>query len=478
MHMTPKGSQGGYGDMAFSRAKDLTRGNPMKLVIGFALPLFVGVLFQQLYSFVDTAVVGRFLGPDKLGAVGATSSVNFMIVGFCLGICSGFSVPVSQRFGAGELSEMRRFIMNAVYLTCIIGLALGIVTAVLCPQILQLMNTPEDFIQDSIAYIRVIFAIIPITMVYNIAAGILRALGDSKTPVLFLVMAALVNVVLDLAFILLFDMGIAGAAWATAISQLLSGIGCVWVLVKRFEIIHPRDDEKQLSMRHVKTLVGIGIPMGLQFTITAIGAVVLQISVNGTTKEAVTAIAAGGKLSCLFTCIYDALSSTMATFAGQNLGAGKPRRITQGLWATAVIGTVWSMLATAVLWLFGRECVGMFVDSSETVVTDLTCHYLRMNSAFYIPLLFVNIVRLSIQGMGATRVAMMAGLMEMAARSAVGLLLVPQFGFDAACLANPSAWIAADIFLVPCYIVLIRRAIGEKSEARLMATEELCKAKC
>lgn len=445
--------------MAFSGAKDLTRGKPMRLVCGFALPLFIGVLFQQLYSFVDTAVVGRYLGADQLGAVGATASVNFLIVGFCLGVCSGFSVPVSQRFGAADYSEMRRFVMNAVYLTAFIGVTLGIVTALLCPDILRVMKTPESFMPGSVAYIRIIFAAIPVTMVYNMAAGILRALGDSKTPVIFLVMAAIINVVLDLLFILCFGMGVAGAAWATAISQLLSGIGCVWVLIRRFPMLHPDRAEKHFSFYHIRRLAGTGIPMGLQFSITALGAVVLQSAVNGISEHAVSAIAAGSKLSSLFSCIYDALSSTMATFAGQNLGAGRPERIGKGLKATALIGTIWSLAAMAVLWLLGPVFTGLFVDASETEVTAMTCLMLRINSAFYIPLLFVNIFRLSIQGMGHTRVAMIAGVLEMVSRALVALFLVPVYGFDGACFASPVAWIAADLFLIPCYIVLIRRAI-------------------
>lgn len=449
--------------MAFSGAKDLTTGKPMRLVVGFALPLFVGVLFQQLYSFVDTAVVGRFLGADKLGAVGATASVNFLIVGFCLGICSGFAVPVAQRFGAGDHSEMRRFVMNAIYMIGVIGLLLGVTTALLCPQILTLMRTPENFIHDSVAYIRIIFAAIPITMVYNMAAGILRSLGDSKTPVVFLVIAALINVALDLLFILKFNMGVAGAAWATAISQLISGIGCVWVLVKRFPLLRPEQDEKRVSKKHMKVLVGMGFPMGLQFSITAVGAVVLQGAVNGISDEAVSAIAAGSKLSSLFSCVYDALAMTMTTFAGQNLGAGKPERIGKGLLATGILGTAWSLAAMAVLWTLGPVFTGLFVDPAEQEVTELTCLMLRINSAFYIPLLLVNIVRLSIQGMGFTPVAMIAGATEMVSRALVALFLVPAAGFEGACYASPVAWVAADLFLIPCYLILIRKMMRKKN---------------
>ena len=220
--------------MARSTVRDLTEGRPFRLVVAFAMPLLFGVLFQQLYSFVDTAIVGRTLGAEKLGAVGSTGSINFLILGFCMGICSGFAIPVAQSFGAKDYSEMRRYVVHAAKLCAVIGVLLGVTTALLCPMILRWMNTPREIIEDATAYIRIIFAAIPVTMLYNMTAGILRSLGDSKTPVIFLIIAALLNVALDLAFILWFGMGVAGAAWATAISQLCSGIGCLLFLLHRF----------------------------------------------------------------------------------------------------------------------------------------------------------------------------------------------------------------------------------------------------
>ncbi len=443
--------------MARSTVRDLTEGRPFRLVVAFAMPLLFGVLFQQLYSFVDTAIVGRTLGAEKLGAVGSTGSINFLILGFCMGICSGFAIPVAQSFGAKDYSEMRRYVVHAAKLCAVIGVLLGVTTALLCPMILRWMNTPPEIIEDATAYIRIIFAAIPVTMLYNMTAGILRSLGDSKTPVIFLIIAALLNVALDLAFILWFGMGVAGAAWATAISQLCSGIGCLLFLMKRFTILKTEPEEKKWNGRFAGRLLGIGVPMGLQFSITAIGAVILQTSVNGLGTVAVAAVTAGGKLSMFFTCIYDALSSTMATFAGQNVGAKKLDRINEGLKAAAIIGSVYSILATIVLWLFGKQLTGLFVDAKDAAVIDKAYQYLQANSILYIPLLFVNIVRLTVQGMGFTRVAMIAGLFEMVARSFVGLVLVPVFGYDAACFANPAAWVAADLFLFPCYFATMKR---------------------
>lgn len=453
--------------MALSGTRDLTRGNTMRQVIAFALPVLIGVLFQQLYNFVDTAVVGRFLGADKLGAVGSTGSINFLILGFCQGVCSGFSVPVSQRFGAGDHSDMRRYVINSVYLTAVLGIVLGISTALLCPSILSLMNTQTDLFDSSVAYIRIIFAAIPVTMVYNMAAGILRALGDSRTPVYFLILAALINVALDLLFIVSIGMDVDGAAVATVISQAISGIGCVIVLLKKFTILRMYGDEKKYSRFHAVRLLSVGLPMGLQFSITAIGAVVLQTSVNDISKEAVSAIAVGSKVSMLFGCMFDSLASTMATFAGQNLGAGKLKRIGKGLLDASILGTVYSVIATVILWTLGPTILSIFLDPvKEAEIVKMATFFLRANSSLYIFLLFVNIVRLTIQGMGFTRVAMIAGLLEMIARSTVGLVFVPMLGFNAAAFANPSAWIAADLFLFPCYFVLIRKARRRMAESK------------
>lgn len=444
-------------EMARSTVKDLTEGKPFRLVVGFALPLLFGVLFQQLYSFVDTAIVGRTLGAEKLGAVGSTGSINFLILGFCMGVCSGFAIPVAQSFGAKDYSEMRRYVVHSSKLCAVIGVTLGVVTALLCPAILRWMNTPQEIIEDATAYIRIIFAAIPVTMLYNMTAGILRSLGDSRTPVIFLIMAALLNVVLDLAFILWFGMGVEGAAWATAISQLCSGTGCLLFLMKRFPILKTEPAEKKWDNRFARRLLGNGVPMGLQFSITAIGAVILQTAVNGLGTVAVAAVTAGGKLSMFFTCIYDALSSTMATFAGQNVGAKKLDRIGEGLKAASIIGSVYSIFATVVLWLFRKQLTSLFVDAGDSAVIDMAYQYLQANSSLYLFLLFVNIVRLTVQGMGFTRVAMIAGLFEMIARSFVALVLVPAFGYDAACFANPAAWIAADLFLFPCYFSTMKK---------------------
>ena len=447
--------------MARSMTRDLTEGKPLKLILSFAAPLMFGVLFQQLYNFADTAIVGRYLGAEKLAAVGATGSVNFLVIGMCLGFCSGFSIPVAQAFGAKNEHEVRRNVWHAAVLSATLSLLFGLAATLLCRPLLRLMNTPEEILESSAAYIRIIFAAIPCCVLYNMASGILRALGDSRTPVLFLVLASLVNIALDLFLIIACGMGVRGAAVATAISQLLAGLGCLIVMIRRFPILRLTKEDRRFSVRRGRSMLGIGLPMGLQFSITAIGSVMVQWSVNGLGVTAVAAVSAAQKLSMFFACVFDALASTMATFAGQNTGARKLDRVGQGLRSASVVGCLYCAAALGVVLLFGDRLLGLFIDSGENpAVMEAAFRYLKTNVAFYVPLLFVNIVRLCIQGMGYTRVAMFAGLCEMAARTAVALWLVPAAGFDGACFANPAAWVAADLFLFPCYFQLMKQQRG------------------
>ncbi|MBE5797548.1 MAG: MATE family efflux transporter [Clostridiales bacterium] len=446
--------------MARSSTRDLTQGSPLKLLLGFAFPLLGGFLFQQLYSFVDTYIVGAYLGYDKLAAVGSTGSLNFLINGFCMGICSGFSIPVAQAFGAKDESEMRRFVMHAVYLCAIIAVAMALVTGFLTPQLLDMLGTRSDLRADAISYIQPVFFAIPFTVLYNMAAGVMRSLGDGRTPMIAIVIAALTNIALDLLFIVGLKMGVAGAAYATVISQLLSGLWCLFVIRRKFTILRMQKDDLTWRKPFVRRLLSMGIPFGLQYSITAVGSLTVTAAVNGISTEAVSAVTAAGKLSMLFCIVFDALASAMATFAGQNVGARKLDRIHQGLKAASIVGCIYCVAAFVLILFCGRQMVSLFVsaDDPEIVsrVLDYAHQFLIVNSALYIPLLFVNIVRFTIQGVGFTTVAMTAGAMELIGRAGVALLLVPFFGFDAAVWANPAAWLLADAFLFPCYFTVMK----------------------
>lgn len=423
----------------------------MKLILGFSIPLLFGFLFQQFYSLVDTVIVGRILGKDSLAAVGATGSVNFLIIGFCMGVCSGFSIPVSHKFGAGDLSGMRRVVANCVWLVLGFAVLMTVFTTLACRYILIAMRTPENILDVSYSYIWVIFLGIPVTFLYNMTSGIIRALGDSRTPVIFLVMSSFINIGLDLFFIVELQWGVRGAAWATVISQGVAGVCCLLFIIKRFEILRIKKEE-WTPVRHLMgTLCGMGVPMGLQYSITAIGSVILQSATNTLGSDAVAAVTAAGRINGFLACPFDALGSTMATYGGQNVGAGKLERLGKGLRSCVLLGAGYSVVALLVTIFFGRPLATLFLESSEASIIGDVRFFLICSTSFFFPLALVNIVRFLIQGMGFPTFAILAGVFEMAARTIAGFVLVPLFGFTGVCFGSPTAWIFADIFLIPAY---------------------------
>lgn len=431
--------------------KDMTKGSPMKLILGFSIPLLFGFLFQQFYSLVDTVIVGRFLGTDNLAAVGATGSINFLIIGFCMGVCSGFSIPVSHKFGAGDNSGLRRVVANCIWLSIGFAVVLTFLTTIFCRHILVLMKTPSNILDGAYAYIWVIFLGIPVTFLYNMTSGVIRALGDSKTPVIFLVMSSFLNIGLDLFFIVSLHWGVQGAAWATVISQGVSGVCCLLFMMKKFEILKIKGDEWNFDTHLCKSLCAMGVPMGLQYSITAIGSVVLQSATNTLGSDAVAAVTAAGRINGFLACPFDALGSTMATYGGQNVGAGKLERLGQGLKSCVLLGAGYSVIAFLVAFFGGAPLATLFLDASEAEIIGNARMFLIMNTVFYFALALVNIVRFLIQGMGFPTFAILAGVFEMIARALTGFALVPVIGFTGVCFGNPMAWIFADIFLIPAY---------------------------
>lgn len=441
--------------MANITTKNMSEGSPMKLILGFAIPLLFGMLFQQFYNLVDTLIVGRYLGVDALAAVGSTGSINFMILGFCNGVCNGFSLPVAQRFGAKDYDGLRKYTGNSAVLATIIAAIITTFTTLFCRDILELMQTPSNIIDLAYDYIVVIFMGIPAIMLYNILSGYIRALGDSLTPVIYLVIAAILNIGLDLLFILSFDMGVFGAALATVLSQGISGLLCLVHIIYKFDILHIKKSDLKLDSSYVRSLLQMGLPMGFQYSITAIGSVILQTSVNSLGSAAVASMTASSKISFFIVCPFDALGSTMATYGGQNVGAGKLERLGKGLSSSVILGAVYSVLSFGILFFFGKDLVQMFIETDDIAVRELVVNWgyqsLIISAVSYFPLALVNIFRFLIQGMGFSGFAVFAGVFEMIARAAVGIIFVPLFGFTAACFAGPAAWVLADLFLVPAY---------------------------
>ena len=447
--------------------KDMTKGSPIRLILGFAIPLLLGMLFQQFYNLVDMIIVGRFLGSSALAAVGSTGSINFMILGFCMGVCNGFAIPVAQKFGAKDEKQLRYYVANSIWLSIIFAVVMTIAVCALCRNILIWMDTPADIFDASYAYIIVIFMGIPVTYLYNLLSGFMRSLGDSKSPLIFLVISSVLNILFDVVAIAVFHLGVEGAAVATVLAQAISGISSLIYMIRKFPILRVHGEEWKWRGIFVARLCSMGIPMGLQYSITAIGSVILQTAVNGLGSMTVAAMTAGGKLSMFFCCPFDAFGSTMATYAGQNLGAGKLQRVTKGMVQCSFLAAGYSIVAAIVMIIFGKNLALLFVDSTEVELIANVAKLLVINSLFFIPLALVNIIRFAIQGLGFGKLAIFAGVAEMIGRSVVAFGFVARFGFVAACLASPFAWILADVFLIPAYAYCIRKLrpmIQEKIE--------------
>ena len=432
--------------------KDMTNGSPSRHILGFAVPMLFGMLFQQFYNLVDTIIVGKTLGVEALAGVGATGSINFMIIGFCMGVCNGFVIPVAQCFGAKKPADLRKYVFNGYICSIVFAIVLTLASVIFCRRILIIMNTPADIIDHAYNYIVVIFIGIPTVFLYNMVSGVIRSLGDSKTPVVFLVLSSIINVVLDFFLILVCKMGVAGAGWATVTSQLISGLTCLIYMYKKYDILKGDKSERVLDRRFITNLCMNGVPMGLQYSITAIGSTILQAAVNTLGSTYVAAMTAGSKMFNFTCCPFDALGSTMATYAGQNVGAAKIKRLGQGVRSAMIIGSVYSVLSLIALYFTTDYIALLFVNASETTIIALTRQFILASACFYIPLTGVNVVRFCIQGMGFSVFAISAGILEMIGRAFAAIILIPSIGFMGACLASPIAWIAADAFLFPAFI--------------------------
>ena len=437
--------------------KEMTAGRIFPQLFYFTLPLLMGNLLQQTYSLVDAAIVGRFLGIDSLAAVGASSSVVFLILGFCNGCCGGFGIPVAQKFGARDYATMRRCVMVSLQLAAAMSLILAVVTGILCDDILRLMRTPDNIFDGAYIYLLITFIGIPCTFFYNLLSSIIRALGDSKTPFWFLLFSTVLNIVLDLFCILVLDWGVAGAAIATVVSQGVSAALCYRYMMRHFDILRATPSERKFNGALARTLLYIGMPMGLQFSITAIGSIMLQSANNALGTACVAAFTAGMRIKMLFICTFESLGIAMATFAGQNYGAGKPERIWQGVKSSALMMMIYWVFTFVVLMLGARTIALLFVEPGEVEILNDTALFLHVSVCFFPVLGLLCILRYTIQGAGFTGLAMLSGVSEMIARILVSVLAVPAWGYIAVCFGDPTAWIFADAFLIPAFIYVYKR---------------------
>ena len=436
-----------------AKVKDLTTGSPIKLMLLYALPVLAGNICQQIYNFADTIIVGQKLGENALAAVGTTGSMFFLVNGFVIGITSGFAVHVSQRFGAKDYDGMRNSVFNAVFLWGLITVIITALAMIFSKPMLRLINTPDDIIDDAQRYILTIYAGILAPMLYNAASCILRAVGDSKTPLYFLMVSAVLNIGMDLFFIVVLKMGVFGAALATVIAQFISGVACIVYMIVKFPILRITKADMHINGSIIKTHLIIGLPMAFPFSITAFGTIVLQGAINKFGATRIAAYTAASKTEQLVTQIAGASGVTTANFVGQNIGAGRYDRIKKGgrAWSFGTSGA--AVFAMVVIFFFGRDICGLFIKNRNPVTLDSSMVYLNTVIVFFIPLFLIFVFRNALQAMGKTFMPLMAGVFELVARTIASFTLPDVIGFKGVCLAGPIAWVSAMTPLLVTYII-------------------------
>ena len=436
--------------------KDMTAGSPAKIIWNFTLPIVIGNIFQQFYTMVDTVIVGKFVGTKALAAVGATGTICFLILGFLMGLTAGFTVITSQRFGAGDMEGMRKTVGSAAVLSVVISLLMTVVSMVGMKPLLKFMNTPDDIFHDTYLYIMIICAGIFAQVLYNLLASILRALGNSKTPLYFLLFSAVLNIVLDLVLIIVFHLGAPGAAYATVIAQGVSGLLCLIYIIKKVPVLKLEKSDFRPDAHLIRTQLVIGFPMALQYSITAIGTMMVQAALNGLGSLHVAAFTAANKIEQVVTQMYVALGATMATYSAQNIGAGKVKRIHQGFMPATVISFVYAAVTGVLVYVWGYKLTGLFVSENLDALMPLVDLYLRCVAVFFIPLAVVNVYRNGIQGMGFGFTAMLGGVAELVGRGVVAIVAAHYDSYLGICMASPMAWILAGILFIVMYCLIMK----------------------
>ena len=450
--------------------RDMTSGNPGRILLNFTLPVFVGNVFQQFYSMVDTVVVGKFVGTNALAGVGATGTISFLIIGFLMGMSTGFTVLTSQRFGAGDMKGMRKTVASAAILSLIVSIVMTLVSVLGMHGLLRFLNTPDDIYDAAYSYIIIVCAGIVFQVMYNLLSSILRALGNSKTPLYFLILAALLNIVLDLVFIIVFRMGTAGAAYATVISQGISGFLCLYYIIKKVPVLRMEKEDWHINWHLAKIQMSIGFPMAFQYSITAIGTMTVQWALNLLGSTAVAAFTAANKIEQIVTQAYVALGTAIATYAAQNVGAGKVKRIRQGFHAGCMMGCAYAVVTGLIVAFFGKYLTYLFISDDVETIIGYVDIYLKCVATFFIPLVWVNLYRNGIQGLGYGLLPMTAGIAEMVGRTVTAVFASRVHSYTGTCMASPVAWVLAGILLLFMYSYVMRQQ--EKRFASVPQEEE------
>lgn len=446
--------------------KRLTEGSPARLIWGFALPLLAGNIFQQMYAFVDTLVVGRFLGVEALAAVGCTGGLMFLLLGFVIGTATGLSLYTGQRYGARDMAGVRKSAAACFLLALFIGLAVAGVSVLAACSVLRFMQTPPEILENAVVFIQIIGANAPFLMLFSMQANLIRALGDSRTPTCFLALGLTLNILFEPFFILVLDLGVPGAALATAASQVAANVLGLWYIRRHIPVLWPNRADWHLSPRMLRQHLRLGLPMGFQGSVIALGAIILQMPLNHLGPVAVAAYSAAQKVDTIGVMPMMSFGMAMAAYTAQNYGAGQFDRIRAGVRACILMSGTFSVAVGLLMYLFGGALIALFVGSEEAQVISYGHLYLAVDGACYFLLALLFIFRFTLQGLGQTFIPTLAGLMELLMRAAAAFFLIDRLGYLGACLANPLAWLGACLPLLPAYL-WVRRTLH-----RPMASEE------
>ena len=441
------------------QTKQMTSGSPLRLLVSFALPLMLGNIFQQLYTVVDTAVVGKALGVGALAAIGAADWLYWLMLGTVQGLTQGFAILMAQEFGAQRLDKLRKAVGGAITLSAVGAVLLVLLSEMMARPVLLLMQTPAEILGSSLLYLRVMFAGLPVLMAYNLLAAILRSLGDSKTPLFAMIVASFLNIALDLLFVLVFHWGIAGAAAASLIAQLISGVYCL-LRVMRIDVLHLAADDFRPTGRLTGKLLSLGFPMAFQNTVIAVGGMIVQLVVNRCGVLFIAGMTATNKLYGVLEVAATSYGYAMTTYVGQNLGAGKISRIRRGVRTANLLALVTSMAISAALLLLGKKILLLFLSGTPQEIAgalDVAYRYLSVMSICLPILYFLHIIRSAIQGTGNTVLPMLSGVAEFIMRTAAAILLPMMFGEESIMFAEVIAWAGADVVLSISYLVTMRQ---------------------
>lgn len=437
--------------------KSMTSGNPAKLLLLFALPVIFGNMFQQLYSIVDTIIVGRALGVHALAAVGCTGSITFLVLGFVNGFTQGLAIITSQRFGAEDEEGVKNSFAASILLSISVVIIMTIAAMLLANTILQALKTPDDIIHDAYIYLQINFFGIFAPVFFNMFSSMIRALGDSKRPLYFLITACFINIILDLIFVCIFHMGVAGAAWATIIAQSIAALFCLFHIKKHIP-------QLQLEKRHFQTVgnewkehLVFGLPMAFQMSIIAIGSMILQSALNSLGAISVAAYTAAQKIDSIATMPLSSFGAAISTYTAQNYGAGKIERIKKGVFQCILLSVGFSIFMGILNITAGGQMASVFVGNGEKEVLELAKQYLVINGVSYWTLSLLFIYRLTLQGLEQNIIPTVTGIMELVMRILGAWVLVQHFGFAGAAASNPLAWVGGCLPGLVAYYVTMHK---------------------